>query len=103
MQGAFRSAAAQEVEELKAALTQQRDGNARLECQKQLLLKQVELRLFLKQLAMSRNSQCVSSRLPRQKRVAPSCALSFLHDMAEICRLDVCASYEYEQIFPCRS
>ena len=64
MQGAFRSAAAQEVEELKAALTQQRDGNARLECQKQLLLKQVELSLFLKQLIMFRNSQCVSSGFP---------------------------------------
>ena len=41
MQATFREAAAQDVQELRAALEQQRDQVARLECQKQLLLKQV--------------------------------------------------------------
>jgi len=41
MQASFKEGAAKHVEELKEALQQQRDQNDRLECQKQLLLKQV--------------------------------------------------------------
>lgn len=41
MQIKFREAAGEDVRELRAALEQQRDQVARLECQKQLLLKQV--------------------------------------------------------------
>jgi hypothetical protein len=41
IQASFKEGAAKHVEELKEALQQQRDQNDRLECQKQLLLKQV--------------------------------------------------------------
>ncbi len=40
MQAAFRDAAARDVTELRAALEQQREVTAKMECQKQLLLKQ---------------------------------------------------------------
>ena len=41
LQVSFKEGAAKHVEELKAALDQQRDQNARLECQKAQLIKQV--------------------------------------------------------------
>ena len=41
LQAAFRDAAARDVTELRAALEQQREVTAKMECQKQLLLKQV--------------------------------------------------------------
>lgn len=43
LQASFKEGAAKHVEELKAALQQSRDQTDRLECQKQLLLKQVIL------------------------------------------------------------
>lgn len=50
MHASFREGAAKHVEELRIALQQQRDQNDRLECQKQLLLKQVSLASFFQTL-----------------------------------------------------